>query len=285
MPDGSWVRHGEQLIEEIDRTKVPADALALWYLGQMGLVIKGADTTVYIDPYLSDPYRKDDAGNSVPRRRYPPPFAGSDIRHADVVLGTHNHSDHMDLPSLQQIASASLQARFVVPAPHVDVLTGAGIADSRVLAAQVGQPLKRGPLTITPIPAAHEELEQDLQGDYTCVGYILQLNGITLYHSGDTVEYPEMVSALSAWDLDVVCLPINGRDLLRRRRNIVGNMNFREAADVAVAAGAGLIIPMHYDMFAHNGENPAFFVDYIYRTYPAQPFKIMAPGERLVYVR
>ena len=190
MPGGAWVRHGEQLIEEIDRTKVPAGALALWYLGQMGVVIKGADTTVYIDPYLSDPYRKDEAGNLVSRRKYPPPFTGSDIHHADVVLGTHNHSDHIDLPSLQQIASASVQARFVVPAPHVDVLTGAGIGESRVLAARVGETLKRGALTVTPIPATHEELEKDVQGDYICVGYILQLNGVTVYHSGDTVEYP-----------------------------------------------------------------------------------------------
>jgi L-ascorbate 6-phosphate lactonase len=280
-----WVRFGEQLLEHIDRTKTPPGSLAIWYLGQMGLVLKGAETTVYVDPYLSDPHRKDETGRQVPRRKFPPPFSGSDIRHADVVLGTHNHSDHIDLPALQLIAASSAQARFVVPAPHVDVLTGAGIAASRVLAARVGQTFKHGPLTVTPIPAAHEELERDRQGDYTCVGYVLQLNGVTLYHAGDTVEYPDLLSTLREWQLDVACLPINGRDLLRNRRSIVGNMNFREAVDVACGAGAGLIIPMHYDMFAHNSENPAFFVDYLYRTYPAQSFKIMVPGERLVYVQ
>jgi L-ascorbate metabolism protein UlaG (beta-lactamase superfamily) len=60
-------------------------------------------------------------------------------------------------------------------------------------------------------------------------------------------------------------------------------MNAREAVDVGCQAGAKLLIPLHYDMFPFNSENPAYFVDYLYRTYPSQPFKIMAPGERFVY--
>jgi L-ascorbate 6-phosphate lactonase len=55
--------------------------------------------------------------------------------------------------------------------------------------------------------------------------------------------------------------------------------------DVGHGAGARLLIPGHYDLFPSNSENPAYFSDYLYHTYPARPYKIMAPGERLIYTR
>lgn len=284
MSTGQWVRYGEELVADIDRMEPPVGSLAIWYLGQESLVIKGAGAVVYLDPYFSDPMAKDNAGNLVPRRKFPPPFRGEDVRHADVVLGTHNHGDHIDVPTLISLAQSSPQARFVVPAPHVGVLTGAGIDAERVCAARARQVLQLRQLKVTPVPAAHEELERDAEGNFIALGYVVELNGVTLYHGGDTVEYPDLVETLRELRPDVVCLPINGRDLLRNRRNIIGNMSFREAADVGHAAEAKLIIPMHYDLFAGNSENPAFFADYLYRTYPSQPFKIMAPGERILYM-
>lgn len=280
-----WVRCGEELISDIEQMQAPTGSLAIWYLGQESLVIKGAGMVAYLDPYFSNPMAKDAAGNAVPRRKFPPPFAGDAVQHADVVLGTHNHSDHIDLPTLLLLAGSSPQARLVVPAPHVGVLTSAGIGAERVVGARVGERLQFGELAVVPVPAAHEELERDSHGDFTALGYVVELNGMTLYHGGDTVEYPDLVRTLKELRPDVVCLPINGRDLLRNRRGLIGNMNFREAADVGRASGASLIIPMHYDMFAGNSENPAFFVDYLYRAYPAQPFKIMAPGERILHMR
>jgi L-ascorbate 6-phosphate lactonase len=42
---------------------------------------------------------------------------------------------------------------------------------------------------------------------------------------------------------------------------------------------------MHYGMFPHNDENPAYFVDYLYTRYPQQKFHMMTPGERFVYLK
>jgi L-ascorbate 6-phosphate lactonase len=38
-------------------------------------------------------------------------------------------------------------------------------------------------------------------------------------------------------------------------------------------------------MFAHNDENPAYFVDYLYSNYPAQRFHMFVPGERYIYMK
>lgn len=284
MDAKTWIKMGQELLDDISNAAVPPGTVALWYLGQMGFVLKGAGTIIYIDPYLVESWTTLPGTNTkVSRRKFPPPFAGDQVHHAHFVLGTHNHSDHINVPTYTGIAAGSPTARFVVPQPHVDVLTTAGIPANRVEGARAFEELDLGGVSVEPIPAAHTTLEQDANGNYTALGYILRIDGVTIFHAGDTVEYPGLIETLSKQPIDICILPINGRDALRTNKNIIGNMNFREAADVGTAIGAKLIIPGHYDLFPHNSENPAFFTDYLYRTYPAQPHKLMCPGERLLY--
>src|SRR5690606_41374058 len=80
-------------------------------------------------------------------------------------------------------------------------------------------------------------------------------------------------------------LPINVQDYFRTSRWIVGNMNYRDAVDFGVTIGADMILPVHYDMFANNRENPGYFVDYIFHQYPNQKFHMMVPGERFIYYK
>ncbi len=135
-----------------------------------------------------------------------------------------------------------------------------------------------------PVAAAHETFEYDGEGNHKFLGYILEANGVTLYHAGDTIVYDELPESLKAFDVEVACVPINGRDWKRRAANLAGNMNYREAADLGAAIGADLLIPLHYDLFRSNSENPAYFVDYLYHEYPGQRFKMFAPGERMLYL-
>ncbi|MBI3970889.1 MAG: hypothetical protein HY332_06330 [Chloroflexi bacterium] len=57
-------------------------------------------------------------------------------------------------------------------------------------------------------------------------------------------------------------IPINGRDWFREQRQIIGNTDYREAADLGHAIGADVIVPTHFDMFAGNPGHPGLFVDY-----------------------
>ena len=70
----------------------------------------------------------------------------------------------------------------------------------------------------------------------------------------------------------------------REQQDIIGNFSYREAADLGVAMGADLIIPIHYGMFAANTVRVAHFVDYLTDHYPEQRFHILARNERFVYV-
>jgi L-ascorbate metabolism protein UlaG (beta-lactamase superfamily) len=111
------------------------------------------------------------------------------------------------------------------------------------------------------------------------------LNGVTLYHAGDCTMYEGLAERLKGYRPDVVLLPINGHDWRRTHKGIIGNMTYREAADLAAEAGADLAIPMHYGMFPHNTEPPGHFVDYILNCYPTQKTKVMARYEGFVYLK
>ncbi|MBW7459609.1 MBL fold metallo-hydrolase, partial [Paenibacillus sepulcri] len=139
-------------------------------------------------------------------------------------------------------------------------------------------------LRILPVPAAHEQLEEDAQGNHRYVGYLIELNGVTLYHAGDTIVYPGLVEKIRGHQVDLAMLPINGRDYFRTSRGIIGNMDYREAAEFAALTGADTVIPLHYDIFTGNAENPGYFIDYLYQNFPTQKAHVLARAERFVYV-
>jgi L-ascorbate metabolism protein UlaG (beta-lactamase superfamily) len=77
----------------------------------------------------------------------------------------------------------------------------------------------------------------------------------------------------------VVLLPINGRNVLRERLlNIVGNMDEREAAELAHAVGASVIVPMHWDMFALNRGSPDRLRRRVAQRFPE--LRVMLPSRR-----
>jgi len=265
---------GKELIEEVKLTEVPYGCLAVWFLGQESVIIKGDGVTVYIDPYVSP----------NPERNFPAPIAPEDITNADVCLITHDHDDHLDKGTIPVLSRNNPLVKVMAPGVCGNQLLELGVKEEQLLMAEEKWITIGSKLRVLPVAAAHEKLDRDEQGNPHYVGYILELNGVTLYHAGDTVLFPELLETVQGHPIDLAMLPINGRDYFRNERNIVGNMNYREAAEFAAVAGFETVIPLHYDLFAGNAENPGYFVDYMYRHFPEQKFHVMARAERFVYV-
>jgi L-ascorbate metabolism protein UlaG (beta-lactamase superfamily) len=112
---------------------------------------------------------------------------------------------------------------------------------------------------------------------------IVRVGGVTICHTGDTVMYDGLVERIRDNQVDMLLAPINGRDYFRTRRDIIGNLSAREAADLAAAAGVRLLIPTHWDLFSGNAENPGHLFEYLARFHPEQPCHYMARGERFIY--
>ena len=238
MGTNMWVRMGQELLDDISNAAVPPGAVALWYLGQMGFVLKGADTIIYIDPYMVESWTTlPDSGVKVSWRRFPPPFAGDQVRHAHFVLGTHNHSDHINVPTLIGIAVYHLSFCGTAARRCVDDagLTQPGWKELGVSGIASGRCYGDAYSGCSCYAGARR------QWNYTALGYIIPWAEQPFF-CGDTVEYPGFIETLSKQPIDICILPINGRDALRTNKSIISNMSC-EAADVGAAVGAKLIIP------------------------------------------
>ena len=278
--------HFSPVAQNIATFQLPPNMVALWWLGQASIALKSANTTLYIDPFLSE----------YPGRLIPPPFAPAVAPPADYVLITHEHVDHLDPKTLPGLAEASPQARFVVPLPIVEQVTALGIAPERVIGVQADEELDWGTLKLFPLPALHgltsppaiysfDFVVQENRPLYRYLGYVIEMAGVRVYHAGDTIIYDGMVERLRKLHIDIACLPINGRNYFREQQNLVGNLDEREAADLAAATGVKLLMPIHYEMFAANRGRPGILVEYVQASYPNLSCIIPAHGQPFTYLR
>lgn len=277
---------GQLLHAEMLATQVPPYCAAIWSLGQAGIVIKGPKDTgvICIDPYLTFAIEETKPGTEF-IREFEPPLSPEHLGWVNGVLVTHHHDDHLDPFTLGPLLASSLDAVVAVPAPHRSLLHSLELEANRVVLARSEAAFSIKGFHITPVPVAHTEYEVDDQGDHVYLGYLIEVAGIRLFHAGDTVVTAELVERVRAFHPDIVMLPINGRDFERTERGIVGCMTGREAADFAHRVKADLFLPIHYDMFPNNRDNPAGVVDYLFQTYRAQKFHMLIPGERFIYMK
>ena len=259
--------------------------IELWWLGQAGFRLRdpAGGPTVFCDPFLS--VRED--------RSWQAPLDPVQLaQQADVVLVSHEHIDHLDRPALEAAASAEgSHFTLVLPRPLVAEAEALGFSPARIVGAQPDEAVHLpGGLTVHPVPARHgvdvadaytfgEELSNGL---VRYLGYVVTIGNTRVYHAGDCSPYPGQIERLKALGPHVALLPINGRDFFREsEQNIVGNMDFREAARLASDIGARVLVPMHWELFAHNRGYPGDLVTYAALNFPNLTILVMGRGARV----
>jgi L-ascorbate metabolism protein UlaG (beta-lactamase superfamily) len=241
---------GSPVLDELAGADVPASSIVLSWLGQASFALRLGGATALVDPFLS-PH---------PDRTVPAPFAAEDARGLDLVLVTHDHLDHLDERALPAIAAASPQAVVVVPDEIVGRVTELGVDAARVHGLAADGQTQIGAVTIDAVPASHGETMEDAYRLGPFRGYVVSAGGARVYHAGDTIPFDGLAERLRELRVDLALLPINGRDAEREAEGIVGNMDGREAAQLARDIGADAAVPMHWDMFRGNPGDPAAFV-------------------------
>lgn len=276
-------KSGDRLLKEVYNTQVQRDCVSFWNLGQAGILIKGRqeDGIICIDPYLTGSIEEANPRTEF-KRVFPPILEPAMLANTDGIIISHAHGDHLDKATIEGIAKVSSHMKFAVPAPSVSLLKDLASEAILIAAREMESFFFKG-FKMTPVPAAHTEYEVDSNGNHLSLGYFIEVNGIRIYHSGDTVVTTMLLEKVREFKPHIVFLPINGRDYFRTSREIIGNMSFREAVDFSVTVGADLMVPIHYDLFPNNRENPAYMVDYLFHHYPFQKFHMMVPGERFIY--
>ena len=226
---------------------------AFRWLGQAGFELSAGERTIVVDPYLSDSLAQKYAGRLFEHTRsFPPPVDPSELR-CDLVVCTHRHTDHMDAATLMPLLGANPGLRVAVPRAERHHAIEIGLPAEALVEMSAGRPFS--PLdgvTVTPIPAAHEELQVDADGEHHFLGVVIDLGGVTVYHSGDCVPYEGQADRLRELEVDVALLPVNGRDGYRARNGVPGNFWVDEAIELCEAARIPAMVAHHVGLFDFN---------------------------------
>ena len=162
----------------------------LYYQGHASFRISLTDgRVIYVDPY---------AGHG-----YEPP--------ADLILVTHQHSDHN-------------RVRRCTQNPGCRIIT-----NNEALAGGTHQTFSIDGIYIEAV-----EAKNFIHDPQKCVGYILTVDGVTVYAAGDTAKTGQMES-FAARNLDYALFPCEG----------FFTMGLKKAAECARLTGAKHNIPIH----------------------------------------
>ena len=265
----------DELLADIERAR-GEKRHRVWWLGQSGFLVYTPEATILFDPYLSDSLTKKYAGTDKPHTRLTEQvIAPERLTGIDVITSSHNHTDHLDVETLGPLFAANPQAKLVIPrANRAFVLERLGDVAARLVEIDAGESVAVGEVTLHGIPSAHNECERDEHGCCKFLGFIAQLGGRTIYHTGDTMMHDELVPALQPFQIDLAFLPING---FVPERRVAGNLDGREAAELAHQLGMGLVLPHHFEMFAFNTVTPELFIGECERL--GQAYRVIGNGE------
>ncbi|MBW1783254.1 MAG: MBL fold metallo-hydrolase [Deltaproteobacteria bacterium] len=182
------------------------------WLGHDGFRID-AGKTIYLDPYQIE-------GGPV----------------ADLILISHEHFDHCSPEDIQKIQGP--ETIIVTEKDSAKKLTG----DVRVM--KPGDVLDLGEVKIEAVPSYN--MDKDFHPKKNgWLGFIVETDGIRVYHAGDADFIPEMKDL----EVDIALLPVSGTYV----------MTADQAVKAALAIKPKLAIPMHYGAIVGDAQDAAMF--------------------------
>lgn len=256
------------LQKRIDETTVNAGELGLFYLAQAGFCFKtSAGKRIFIDPYLSDACERLFGF----KRMIPAPISTEELT-ADLYLITHHHADHLD-PDAMPLIVKKPGIHFIIAPDCASFFEEHAVPKNRYAVIREGESITWNDINIRAVYADHGELAPE------AIGYLIEVDGMSLYHAGDTAFRPTEIKTSLGVPIDIMIAPINGT---------YGNMIAAEALRLAADLNPSLVIPCHFWMFLEHvvpggAGDPTTFLREAPQVAPGIQCRVMAPGEHITY--
>ena len=112
----------------VDPAKVPPadmEGRDVTWIGHASLLFRHNGVSVLTDPVFSD--RASPFAFSGPKRVVPPAYTADTLPKVDILIVSHAHYDHLDLPGLKRLAALQPDIRVVVPLGLARYLRRAGL--------------------------------------------------------------------------------------------------------------------------------------------------------------
>jgi L-ascorbate metabolism protein UlaG (beta-lactamase superfamily) len=216
---------------------ITLNGVKIQWLGHSGFLLEGEGKKIYIDPY---------------RLQKEPEFEDM----ADILLITHEHPDHCSPEDIKKVRRSDSTTLI----PENCSLKFRGDARRVTEGDILADGLEIKGIRIEVVPAYNIDKPYHPRG--FGVGYIVEMEGLRIYHAGDCDFFPEMKTL----KVDIALLPIGG----------TYTMDEEEAARAAGALSPRVIIPMHYGTIEGNAD-PEKFKTLVHATNPDIDVCILDP--------
>ncbi len=163
--------------------RVSGSELRVTFVNHSTVLVQTESLNVLIDPVWSD--RVSPLAWYGPKRHRPPGIRFEDLPPIDLVLISHNHYDHMDLPTLRRLVQV-FHPRIVVGLGNTEFLARNGIRGAEDI--DWWQSLSIAPgIRLTGVPARHWSARAMNDVDRTLwLGFVLETPSGRIYFAGDT---------------------------------------------------------------------------------------------------
>ena len=235
-----------------------SDRLAATWLGHATALLEVDGHRLLTDPVWSQ--RCSPSRSVGPQRLHPPPLPLEALPALDAVIISHDHYDHLDMPTVRAL-TRSQRAPFVVPLGVGAHLREWGVPDARVIELDWGSSTRVGELTLVCTPARHFSgrflsRNNTLWASWTILGphHRAFFGG----DSGYTRSYADIGSEHGPFDLTV--LPIGAYNKAWPDIHMNPEEAVRAHLDLGRGDATGVMLPIHWATFRlapHPWSEPA----------------------------